>query len=654
MEQDKAPGGVQWLNPHRFPRSGWLGYVMAVAFIGLALWSRFLLEPVLQGHIPFATFFVAVALTAWFGGFGPCVLAVVLGSLASWYFVLEPRSSWLLLQPFQFLGLSAFIFTGLVIAAFSGQTRAALHARTLSQAESERRARDSEEAHRMLNSLLANVPEGITMTGGPPDFPVVAISEFARRAIGPSAQRVLGTPSGEHGLVVGVRKADGLTEPSPEEFPLYRATRLGQAVADEEWLLIREDGGTVHMLCTAVPVRAKDGAIVGGIACWRDVTEQKRMQEERLRLLESERIARQEAEHSSRVKDEFLATLSHELRSPLNAMVGWIHVLKAGAPTSETLSKALDSLERNSEAQARLIEDLLDMSRIVSGKFRLDVQTVDLRSLIRAAIESVVPAAQAKAIDIRQVLHPLVGPVKGDPSRLQQVIWNLLSNAVKFTPKGGAIEVLLKRVDSHCEISVSDTGRGIKPEFLPLVFDRFRQQDASTARLEGGLGLGLAIVKQLVEHHGGSVAVTSTGEGRGATFIVRIPIAITPMIRDEREVDPSAASPSPDLCLVGMRILVVDDDLDAGIVLQRILEERQATVRTATSAAEGLQLLQDNPPDVLISDIGMPGQDGYAFIAAVRRSPPPLGLIPAIALTGFARPTDRIAAFQAGFNIHIA
>jgi CheY-like chemotaxis protein len=312
----------------------------------------------------------------------------------------------------------------------------------------------------------------------------------------------------------------------------------------------------------------------------------------------------------------------------------------------------MDAIGRNSRAQARLIDDLLDMSRIVSGKLRLEVQSVDLVPILRTTVESILPAADAKGIRIEQVLDPFVGPVKGDPSRLQQIVWNLLSNAVKFTPRDGRVQVHLERADSHCEISVSDTGRGISADFLPYVFDRFRQQDASTTRTEAGLGLGLAIVKQLVEHHGGSVAVRSPGEGCGSTFIVRLPIAIAayPMPA------PSVLVPGSDreLSLAGVRVLVVDDDQDACLVLRRILEEHQATVETASSSASALARIEGNPPDILLSDVGMPGQDGYQLVSAVRGLPEPAGRIPAIAVTAFARPEDRINALRAGFNMHVA
>ena len=369
------------------------------------------------------------------------------------------------------------------------------------------------------------------------------------------------------------------------------------------------------------------------------------------RLLESERAARVEAERNARVKDEFLATLSHELRTPLNAIVGWMHILKSRPPDEEVLRQAIAAIERNSRAQTQLIEDLLDMSRIVSGKFRLEVQTLDLVPLIHAAQESVQPAAEAREIRFESVLDPDAGPIKGDANRLQQVVWNLLSNAVKFTPKGGRIRIHMQRVNSHVELSVTDSGIGMSPEFLPHVFERFRQQDGSITRAQGGLGLGLAIVKQLVEHHGGSVEAKSAGKDQGSTFVVRLPVAIA----DARSADTAnALADASGISLEGMLILAVDDDPDACAVLRRILEDRNAKVEIANSAVEALEKLQHLNPDLIISDIGMPERDGYALVADLRGSAEQrLREMPVVALTAFARPEDRIRALQSGYNMHV-
>jgi PAS domain S-box-containing protein len=378
---------------------------------------------------------------------------------------------------------------------------------------------------------------------------------------------------------------------------------------------------------------------------------------EREKLLEAERNARSEAEHSNILKDEFLAILSHELRTPLNSILGWSQLLASGkVPAAET-AQGLDAIQRSARAQTQLIEDLLDMSRIISGKIRLDVQWADLARLVTLAVESVRPSADSKQIRLRKIIDPHAGPVSGDPTRLQQIVWNLLINAIKFTPKGGKVDVLLERVNSHLEITVRDSGIGIKPEFLPQVFERFRQADSSTTRSHGGLGLGLSIVKTLVELHGGTIRAKSAGEHQGATFIVALPMA--PVKKDESREHPTTPKPpaieSGEILLAGVKILVVDDEPDARELIKRVLSQGKAEILTAGSAEEGIQLLQAERPDVIISDIGMPGKDGYQFMREIRNLASRAGgKTPAIALTAFARSEDRTRAMIAGYQVHIA
>jgi len=371
-------------------------------------------------------------------------------------------------------------------------------------------------------------------------------------------------------------------------------------------------------------------------------------------LQESERAARTEAERISRVKDEFLATLSHELRTPLSAIFGWAQILKMGKNDAATVAEGIDVIDRNVRAQTHLIEDLLDMSRIMSGKVRLDVQVVELVEVVTSAIEAVLPAINAKGIRLERVLDPRLGPVSGDPARLQQVLWNLLTNAIKFTPKGGRIQVVAQRVDSHIEVSVTDTGEGISPDFLPRLFDRFSQEDSSTKRRHGGLGLGLSIVKSLVELHGGQITARSAGLGQGATFTVQLPLRIV-----NRAEGPAtqprtllaAGDPTRELpALQGLKVLVVDDEGDARELVRRCLVECQAIPALAASADEAESILTTFQPDLILSDIGMPERDGYEFMRAVRTR----GLkTPAVALTAFARAEDRIRAIQAGYQTHL-
>jgi signal transduction histidine kinase/CheY-like chemotaxis protein len=397
--------------------------------------------------------------------------------------------------------------------------------------------------------------------------------------------------------------------------------------------------------------------IIVGIAAQAAIAiDNARLYEESRRAADAERAARAEVERVSLMKDEFLATLSHELRTPLNAVLGWTDLLLSRAERDPEVVRGLEIIARNARAQAQLIEDLLDMNRIVSGKIRLDVQPTNLMTIIGAAVESLGPSAEARSIRLRTILDPLAGPVVGDPHRLQQVVWNLLSNAVKFTPKGGRIDVVLQRVNSHIEIAISDSGIGISSELLPLVFERFRQADSSTTRRHGGLGLGLSIVKQLVELHGGSVRAESAGEQRGATFVVSLPLGV---LRQDDRAHPTsgrmAVARPVELSLEGLKVLVVDDEPDARELLRLVLVAAQADVVTAASASEALALLSSYRPDVLVSDIGMPERDGYQLMQAVRSLPADAGgKTPAVALTAFARSEDRMRALMAGYQVHIA
>lgn len=434
----------------------------------------------------------------------------------------------------------------------------------------------------------------------------------------------------------------------------------GKAVTDET-SYTSPTGQTGYFEYILAPVFDAEGRVEMVAGTSRDISERRRVEEERLELLRRERAARSEAERASRMKDEFLANLSHELRTPLNAILGWSHLLASGKGNQEDLCEGLRIIDRNAQAQAQIIGDLLDMSRIISGKVRLNTQRLDLHSVVQAAVETVRPAAEAKGIAIQCVLDPLAAPVFADPDRLQQVFWNLLSNAVKFTPRGGSVQVLLERADSHLEVSVIDSGEGISADFLPHVFERFRQSDAGTTRRHGGLGLGLAIVKQLAELHGGSVRAKSSGSGAGSTFTVSLPLtAVQPAVPTEQKCPNPAAQTialSPSVCdkIAGVRVLVVDDEPDARALLRRLLEDCQAVVTTAASAQEAIEHLASSPHDVLVSDIGMPTVDGYELIRRIRALPPEQGAnIPAIALTAYARVEDRTKTVLAGFAHHVA
>lgn len=365
----------------------------------------------------------------------------------------------------------------------------------------------------------------------------------------------------------------------------------------------------------------------------------------------------QRAEEANSLKDEFLATVSHELRTPLMAVLGWAHLLRSNNLDEAGQRRALETIERNARAQQQLIEDLLDVSRIITGKLRLDVRPVTPASFIDAAVESVRPAADAKGIQLEILNDPNIGNISGDSGRLQQVVWNLLSNAIKFTPRGGLVQLKLQRTRSHVAISVSDSGQGIKQDFLPYVFERFRQADMKTTRAHGGLGLGLAIVRQLVELHGGTVGVTSEGEGKGATFVVRLPVLPVyqnaPVTDQQNQSDIEPADRPIDLA--GLKVLVVDDEADTCELLRSLLSKCGAEVSAAKSASEAFKIFKLVHPDVMVSDIGMPFEDGYELMRKVRALPEVNGgRVPAVALTAYARPEDRMKALRAGYQMHVA
>lgn len=379
---------------------------------------------------------------------------------------------------------------------------------------------------------------------------------------------------------------------------------------------------------------------------------------ERGELLARERKAREEAEAASRAKDEFLAMVSHELRTPLNTLRLWAGVLRNGPRDAPTIARAVDTIDRNAVLQARLIEDLLDVSRIVSGRFRLTIERVDLTGIIEPAIETVRAAAENKAITLATTLDPTVGPVLGDSTRLQQMVWNLLSNAVRFTPAGGRVTMGLRRAGPEAELTVTDTGRGMASGLLPRVFDRFRQGESGTMRSHGGLGLGLSIARQIVELHGGTIRAESPGEGRGATFTVCLPLAAPPAVRPGPAVPrarPDDPDRSPSRRLENVDVLVVDDDAETREVLTVALGFEGARVTTAPSVAAAVAAIERRWPDVLVSDIGMPGEDGYDLIRRVRRLEAQRGRhIPAIALTAYAAAEDRRRTLHAGYDRHVA
>ena len=414
------------------------------------------------------------------------------------------------------------------------------------------------------------------------------------------------------------------------------------------------DGCYRWQLARGLPLKNEQGIVVKWFGTCTDIHEQKQILEERAHLLELEQVARAKAETANRIKDEFLAVLSHELRTPLNAILGWSKLLQTSRLNQAKTSEALATIERNATLQVQLIEDLLDISKILQGKLTLDIREINLESTILSALQTMRLAAEAKLIEVSTVFEPVMGEVMGDSTRLQQVVWNLLSNAVKFTPKGGKVEVLLKQDDGYAQIIVSDTGKGISAEFLPFVFDYFRQADSTSTRNFGGLGLGLAIVRNIIEIHGGIVKADSHGEDKGATFTVSLPLLQdeSPSLTDEQNY-PVLLTPKS-LPLNGVRVLVVDDDPDSLDFAAFVLEQEGAFVIALSSPYEALQTLAEVKPDVLVSDISMPDMNGYMLIRQLRTCPPEQGgQIPAIALTAFARTDDQQEVLKAGFQMHL-
>jgi PAS domain S-box-containing protein len=423
--------------------------------------------------------------------------------------------------------------------------------------------------------------------------------------------------------------------------------------------------GRIHQVhVRASPMLSPQGELLGHVGTLEDITDRKQAEEARAQIIR-EQVARKEAEAANRMKDEFLATLSHELRTPLNSVLGWARLLRTRAFDQATVTRALETIERNAQAQAQLIEDILDVSRIIRGKLQLNLRPIHLIPVMEAAIDAVQPVAEGKSLQLEISLEQAPKQVCGDPDRIQQIVWNLLTNAIKFTPEGGTIKVQVVQVDEMARIQVRDTGIGIEPEFLPYVFDRFRQADSTTTRSHGGLGLGLAIVRHLVELHHGKVYAESEGEGKGATFTLELPVysQIKSKSSDRETIDclpedhSSALETSVELSqmLSGLRVLVVDDEPDVRELLTTVIEESGAKVIAVSSVKEAIAILEQMQPDILVSDIGMPLEDGYTLIRQVRNLDNQKGRhIPAVALTAYVRDEDCQCALESGFQRHIS
>jgi len=498
--------------------------------------------------------------------------------------------------------------------------------------------RDADEAHRLLRAIFDGTSDGVFVKDLAGRY--VLINEAGARLIGKPVEEIVDR---DDGALFGHDSAIRIVAQDRE------VIATGEPRVFENASMVTTAGDVRTYLSTKAPYRDVSGRVVGVVGITRDITGRKRAEEEREALLAA-------AEEANRSKDQFLAVLSHELRTPLNAVLGWVGMLRTMSLEPATVTRALDAIDRNGRALTQLVSDLLDVSRIVSGKLRLETRAINLVSVVEAALDAIRPTADAKGIRLQSALDPRAGPVLGDPDRLQQVVWNLVVNAIKFTPRSGQVQVSLSRIDSHAAIVVSDTGVGIDPQLMPHVFERFRQGDSSSTRTHGGLGLGLALVKHLTELHGGTAEADSPGEGKGATFTVRLPL----MARADRSAPDRAHRAAdgtplePGARLAGLRIVVVDDDPDCLEMLATLLRQQDATVRTSASAAEALALVEEWTPSLLVADIEMPGEDGYSLVRRVRTLPLERGgATPAVAVTAYGRVEDRIRSVAAGFDVHL-
>jgi PAS domain S-box-containing protein len=617
-------------------RSRLLRAVAALAIVGASTLVRLAADPFLGDQLAYFTYVAAVVLATRYTGTGGGVLSVVTSVFAANYFFVQPRHH-LVPEGRDWAAIAATSCVSLLLV-WIVTTRGTAEARLRKAAEATRR--HAEE----LGAILDTVPAVILITRDVHGFWV-----DGNRL----AAEIMGMPPGAN-LSKAVAERDqpsfrtmrGEQDIPSQELPVRAAVAKGSEIRGYEFDIVRPDGSRRTLLGNATPLRRADGSIRGAVGAFLDITERREM-ENSLR-------------DANRLKDEFLATLSHELRTPLNAIVGWSEMLLRGRLTPPDVRRATESIYRNARIQGDLIADVLDVSRIVSGKIRLEPQPVDVPATLHNALESIRAAADAKGVCVVSEIGNLPFRVSGDSTRMQQVFWNLLSNAVKFTPAGGTVAVSLTVDEGAIAVRVRDTGIGIAADFLPHVFERFRQLDSSSTRRHGGLGLGLAIVKHLVELHGGHVRVESEGQGKGATFTVTLPAhPFEERRRGERviarHVVPVAPVPDEAPSLCGTRVLVVDDQRDARELSASVLRSHGATVAVAAGGAQALDQFTLFDPHVLLVDLAMPDMDGYALIDRIRKASGQQGRrVPAIAFTAYAREEDQRRALAGGFQLHVA
>ncbi|MCC5652567.1 PAS domain S-box protein [Nostoc sp. XA013] len=664
----------RWSPTDRRP-SQLQGYSIAFLTVLLALLLTLLLWQLHRLNSIYPLFLAAVMVSSWYGGFNPGLLATFLSAIVCVYFLLPPFYS-LAVTGFSVIGLFQFVLVAVLISSLNSALR---QARSQAQKNAQAAQQNYESLRQIQDSLRQSEERYRLLIEGVTNYAIFMLDpngNFTSWNIG--AERILGYQEAE---IIGqpferIFSPEAIERGQPQQV-LTKAVTEGFS-KENRWHL-RKDGKFFWAHCVITPLRDENGNLRGFSKIMQDITERKQVEEEKEQLLLREQAARavseaaqSAAEAANRSKDEFLAIVSHELRTPMTAIIGWAGMLQTGALDEAKVTLALEIIERNANLQMQLIEDLLDISRIVRGELSLSIDLVHLVEVITAAIEVVQSLADAKSIQIETILDTSIEKISGDSDRLQQVVLNLLTNAIKFTPDGGRIKVRLSKevwnrewgagsgeefsqpsIPNYVQIQVSDTGQGISADFLPHVFERFCQADSSHTRSNKGLGLGLAIARHVVELHGGTIQAQSQGIGQGATFTVNLPILEES--RQESLSPPSPPSPlSPNL-LTNLRVLVVDDEADVRQWITAVLEESGAKVSTFSSTRQALEALEELHPDVLISDIGMPGEDGYALMRKIREIEAEQGgRIPAVALTGYARVEDYKEALAAGFQLHIA
>ena len=618
-------------------------YGVAIIGVAVAAAVRMALDPLLGDTLPLFLFTFPVILAAWFGGLWPGLLATALSLALGDYLFIAPRGKLLHYEDlFTWNRVSFLFFFGLVISILAEGFRASVKTEM-----------DSMERIRLLI-------EGVE------DYAILMLDSQGRVISWNSgAERITGYKEHE---ILGSDLSVFFT---PEEINASKPRHLLEVAAtegrsEEDGWQVRKDGSRYWASVITTALWDETGRLRGFAKVTHDITRRKDAEEERERLLRQEKAAREEAESAGRLKDEFLATISHELRTPLTSILGWARLFSSGMVPDHQVRQAMDVIAKNAQAQAQLVDDILDTSRIITGRLQLEAQPVEVKRIFQAVVDVVRPSAELKGVDLNVVIDARREVVLGDPGRLRQAIWNLLSNAVKFSNEGGRVEARLARAGNQVEITVSDTGVGIDPQFMPHVFERFRQADGARTRGYGGLGLGLAITRHIVEMHGGDVSASSLGKGQGATFKIRLPLTSsapapqTPRAERHRQAldgPRERERKATEGCqrLDGLRILIVEDNPDTLEMLRFIFDERGAEVIAAASAPEALDALERSSPDVLVSDIAMPDQDGYELIRQVReRGPEQGGRIPAIAVTAYASAEDRVRALSSGFQMHMA